>query len=401
MSCLKTDFLIVGAGIVGLNLAISLKSKYPDATIMIIEKEKQPAFHASGRNTGVLHAGFYYTPDSVKAKFCREGNKHLTNYCLERSLPINQCGKLVVTKDNRDLKVLDELIKRGKENHVELIELDDNDVKDIEPNVYTYQKALFSPNTSTVDPRKIINALINDLIDQKIELKTDTAFIARKGNLILSSKGYIETGYLVNAAGLYADKIAMMYGFSENYRILPFKGIYLHADDKVFNLNTNVYPVPNLENPFLGVHYTLDVSGKIKIGPTAIPAFWREQYSGLENFIFSEFIEIFLREVGLFLFNHFDFRKLAFEELKKYSKKSIVNEAKKMVPSLSSKKVSEWGKPGIRAQLINLIERKLEMDFIFEGDNQSFHVLNAVSPAFTCSKPLADFLVEKISENLS
>ena len=101
------------------------------------------------------------------------------------------------------------------------------------------------------------------------------------------------------------------------------------------------------------------------------------------------------------LFNHFDFRKLAFEELKKYSKKSIVNEAKKMVPSLSSKKVSEWGKPGIRAQLINVIEKKLEMDFIFEGDNQSFHVLNAVSPAFTCSKPLADFLVEKISENLS
>jgi (S)-2-hydroxyglutarate dehydrogenase len=392
------DFLIIGAGVVGLNIAISLKQRYPDAKVIIIEKESETAVHASGRNSGVLHAGFYYTSDSVKAKFCKEGNEYLTNYCLERNLPINQCGKLVVTKNEEELTGLDELLKRGRQNKVELIEIDEQETQEICSEVSTFQKAIYSPSTATVDPRIVMESLVKDAADLKIDLRMNTAFVDKENRKILTSSGDIESGYVINAAGLYADKIALMYGFSKDYRILPFKGLYLYTNQKEFNLTTNVYPVPDLENPFLGVHFTLDVNSKTKIGPTAIPAFWREQYSNFDNFNLSESIEILFREAGLFLSNHFEFRKLAFEEIKKYSKKKMVYEASKMVPTLSYHKLDSWGKPGIRAQLINISKKKLEMDFIYEGDDKSFHILNAVSPAFTCSKPFADFLVEHISE---
>ena len=395
-----TDFLIVGAGIIGLNLGISLKERFPDSKITVIDKEGQPAVHASGRNSGVLHAGFYYTSDSIKARFCREGNQYLTNYCLEKKLPINQCGKLIVAENANQLGVLDELLKRGKENNVELIELDEQEAKKIEPRVRTFQRALFSPSTSTLDPMQVMYSLVNDLGAAKIDLKQDTAFIEKKGKVIQTSKSKIEAGYLINAAGLYADQIAMKYGFAENYRILPFKGLYLYANPKQLNLKTNIYPVPDLNNPFLGVHFTVNVEGTTKIGPSAIPAFWREQYKGIDNFSIREMVEILKRNASLFLLDHFDFRNLALNEMKKYSKKKMVKAASAMISNLSIASVGNWGKPGIRAQLIDLTENKLEMDFKYQGDDRSFHVLNAVSPAFTCSKPFTDFLVDRVSENL-
>ena len=401
MNTKKTDFLIVGAGIIGINLGLSLRAKYKDSTITIIEKEKKPALHASGRNSGVLHSGFYYTPDSVKAAFCRDGNKYLTEYCLQRKLPINQCGKIVVAKNKDDLEGLDVLLERGRKNNVELIEIDQKQTKEIDPNVSTFKRAIFSPNTSTVDPKLVVNSLIDQLKEKRIVLITDNAYVKSEGNLIYTSRGKIEAGFVINSAGLYADKIALDFGFSNNYRILPFKGIYLYTDQERFNLKTCVYPVPDLKNPFLGVHLTVDVNGRTKIGPTAMPAFWREQYSGFKNFIFSESLEIIFREISLFFNNHFNFRRLALDELKKHSKRRMIKDLKSMTPSLSLEKLSHWGNPGIRAQLVNIVEKKLEMDFIFEGDRKSFHILNAVSPAFTCSKPFADHVVSQIENNLS
>ena len=397
----KTDFLIVGAGIIGINLGLSLRAKYKNSSITIIEKEKKPALHASGRNSGVLHAGFYYTPETTKAAFCRDGNKYLTEYCLQRNLPINQCGKIVVAKNKDDLEGLDILLERGRKNNVELIQIDQKQTTEIDPNVSTFERAIFSPNTSTVDPKLIINSLIGQLEEEKIELITDNAYIKTEDNLVHTSKGKIDTGFLINSAGLYADKIALDFGFSTNYRILPFKGVYLYTNQEKFNLKTCVYPVPDLKNPFLGVHLTSDVNGMTKIGPTAMPAFWREQYSGFKNFVFSESLEIIFREFGLFFDNHFNFRSLALDELKKHSKRRIIKDVKSMVPDLSLEKLSYWGNPGIRAQLVNIFEKKLEMDFIFEGDRKSFHILNAVSPAFTCSKPFSDYAVSQIENNLS
>jgi L-2-hydroxyglutarate oxidase LhgO len=205
---------------------------------------------------------------------------------------------------------------------------------------------------------------------------------------------------VVNAAGLYADRIGRDYGFSKNYRILPFKGLYLLSDEPSGALRTNIYPVPDLRNPFLGVHFTVTASGNTKIGPTAIPAFWREQYEGLERFDLTELAEILLRQVGLFLFSNFDFKRLAYEEICKYSRPHLVRLASGLLEGVRSSQYKRWGRPGIRAQLLDIKNKKLEMDFVLEGDGKSMHVLNAVSPAFTCALPFAEHVCEKIQSVL-
>jgi (S)-2-hydroxyglutarate dehydrogenase len=396
MSIKTTDFIIIGAGVMGLNIALSLKKRFPESTITIIEKEPQPGLHASGRNSGVLHAGFYYTSDSMKARFCKEGNQRLTEYCLDRKLPINRSGKLVVTKDASELSGLNELLTRGKNNGVELFEINEKEAREIEPSVKTFQKAIFSPTTATVSPGHVMESLIHDVKEAGIDILVNTAFLSHEGKKVVTSKGSIDAGYVINAAGLYADKIAIDYGFSQDYRILPFKGLYLYASETNPGIKTNIYPVPDLKYPFLGVHFTLDVLGNTKIGPTAIPALWREQYEGMENFSIIEMMEILMRDSSLFLRNHFGFRKIAINELRKSSRNQMITLASTMLNGLNKSSFNKWGKPGIRAQLVNIRENKLEMDFKYEGDEQSFHVLNAVSPAFTCSMPFADYLVEQI-----
>jgi len=395
------DFLIIGAGVIGLNLALSLKRYFSDSCVCVIEKESEPGLHASGRNSGVLHAGFYYTADSRKARFCKEGNERLTEYCLDKGLPINRCGKLVVAADASELEGLNELLRRGQANGVELVCLDEDEAKGIEPRVKTFQKALFSPTTATVSPQRVMQALIEDVKQAGVDVCTNEKFVSCKGNRVKTSHGAFDVAYVVNAAGLYADKIAMQFGFSEQYRILPFKGLYLYANASDAGVRTNIYPVPNLQQPFLGVHFTLDVEGKTKIGPTAIPAFWREQYGGMENFDVTEMLEILTRDLGLLYQNHFGFRRVAIEEMRKLSRRQMVRLADKMLSGLSQASFDQWGKPGIRAQLVNIREKKLEMDFQCEGDDRSFHVLNAVSPAFTCSMPFADFLRDEIVAHLN
>jgi (S)-2-hydroxyglutarate dehydrogenase len=390
------DFLIIGAGIIGLNIALLLKKQFASSKVCLIEKEDEAGLHASGRNSGVLHAGFYYSADSMKARFCKEGNEQLTNYCLQRGLPINKCGKLVVAANEAELSGLAELLSRGRANGVELLEISEIDAKEIEPRVITFQKALFSPTTSTISPRAVMRALVADARQAEITILNNTSFLEQDGKIVKTSKGNIEAGYVVNCAGLYADRIAMTYGFSQDFRILPFKGLYLYASENEQGLRTNVYPVPNLLQPFLGVHFTVDVHGQTKIGPTALPAFWREQYEGMENFSFNEFVEIVVREAGLFWNNDFGFRQVALQEFSKYSRLKLNKLAGNMVKDIKPNSYRKWGKPGIRAQLVNICSKKLEMDFCFEGDDRSFHILNAVSPAFTCSMPFARHVVNQI-----
>ncbi|MFQ5445119.1 MAG: NAD(P)/FAD-dependent oxidoreductase, partial [Nitrospinales bacterium] len=267
---------------------------------------------------------------------------------------------------------------------------------EIEPRVRTHQRALFSPTTSSVDPVQVMQAMKEDAIRDGVEVQTGVRYLKGSGNKVTTSRGVFEAGYIVNCAGLYADQVARDYGFSREYRILPFKGLYLYSDEPRGSLRTNIYPVPDLRNPFLGVHWTVTVDGKSKIGPTAIPAFWREQYSGLGNFSFQEFIEIVLRQMGLFMFSQFDFKKLAWEEIRKYSKSRLVSLSASLLDGAKKQKYTQWGKPGIRAQLLNIKEKKLIMDFVLEGDDHSMHVLNAVSPAFTCAIPFARFLCDEI-----
>lgn len=398
---ISSDFIVIGGGIIGINVARELKKIYSDSKVVLIEKEKECGLHASGRNSGVLHAGFYYSPDSLKAKFTRLGNQLMTEYCETRDISINKCGKLVVAKDTNDLKSLDELVNRGKKNGIQIEEITEDDAKEIEPRVKTCGRALFSPTTSTVNPEQVLRAMKDDVVYEGVEIHSDVCFIGRNGNKICTSKGDYQAGYVVNAAGLYADKIALKYGFSERYRILPFKGLYLYSDEPAGALRTNIYPVPDLRNPFLGVHFTVTVDGHTKIGPTAIPAFWREHYQSFDNFQFSELAEIVSREIGLFFSSNFDFTRLAVEEIKKYSKTRMVSLASALIENIRKENYNRWGKPGIRAQLLDIKEKKLQMDFVLEGDDRSMHILNAVSPAFTCSIPFSQYVCKEIQSRLN
>jgi len=396
----KVDFLIVGGGVVGLSVARELKARRPKASVTLIEKDARCGLHGSGRNSGVLHAGFYYTADSLKARFTLQGNRLLRAYCARRSIPINQCGKLVVARDAADLPQMDELLRRGAANGVELQPMTAPEARAIEPRVKTCERALFSPATATVDPSAVMAALLEDAGREGIEILTGAPFLKREGDTIKTGGGEFQAGYVVNAAGLYADKVAREFGFSEHYRILPFKGLYLYSDEPAGALKTNIYPVPDLKNPFLGVHFTIRTDGRIKIGPTAIPAFWREHYTGFENFNLSEFAELIWRELGLVASANFDFKRLAVEEMMKYSRRRMVALASKLADGVQLKQYRTWGQPGLRAQLMDIRTRKLEMDFVIEGDARSMHILNAVSPAFTCSMPFARHVCDQIDNHL-
>ena len=393
----KADFLLIGGGIIGISIARELKKRYPDSSVCILEKEPECGLHASGRTSGVLHAGFYYTADSFKARFTRDGNQRLTEYCDSKNIKLNKCGKLVVAQNESELKWLDELMGRAGKNGVPLESITEEESKSIEPRVKTFQRALFSPSTSSVNPKDLLQAIQFDAIQEGVQICTNARYLHRKDKKVIqASNGLFEAGYLINVAGLYADKIGRDFGFSEDYRILPFKGLYLYSNEPAGSLRTHIYPVPDLANPFLGVHFTVTTDGKTKLGPTAIPAFWREQYEGWGNFSFNELTEILLRQAGLFLSSNFDFKALAFRELKKYSRTKMVSLASSLAKGVDIKNYRQWGKPGIRAQLLNIREKKLEMDFVLEGDDSSMHILNAVSPGFTCALPFAEYVCDQI-----
>lgn len=392
---------MIGGGVIGLNIARGLRRRFVGASVRLIEKEVDCGLHASGRNSGVLHAGFYYSPDSLKAKLTWRGNRLLTMYCEEKGIPLNKCGKLVVARDRTEHAGLDELLRRGRTNGIPLESISENEAKAIEPRVKTCERALFSPATSTVDPSLVMQAMKKDALEEGVRLDCGVAYLSLHRQQVTTTTGTYDAGYVVNAAGLYADRIARDFGFGERYRILPFKGLYLYSSEPQGAIRTNIYPVPDLKNPFLGVHFTVAANGKAKIGPTAIPGLWREQYNGMANFNLNEFLEVAMRGAGLLVSSNFDFKALALREAAKYSKSKMVSLAGHLAEGVKPEYFRNWGKPGIRAQLLDIKKRKLEMDFILEGDRHSMHVLNAVSPAFTCALPFSEYVCERIEANLN
>lgn len=393
-----TDYLIIGGGIIGVNMALHLKRRNPGASVCVVDKEPELGLHGSGRNSGVLHAGFYYTANSLKARFTRDGNAALKNYIRERGLPLNECGKLVVAKDESELPALDELLHRGQANGVELHKITGQEAKEIEPRVKTCQHALWSPNTATADPVPVLDAFRKDAADRGIEFKCSEPFVRCEGNRVWTRSMEFDAGYVVNASGLYADQVAHAFGFGKNHAILPFKGLYLKSSEPVGSFKTNIYPVPNLQNPFLGVHVTVTVDGHHKIGPTAIPAFWREQYKGMQNFRLGELMQTAGLGSRLMWKADFDFRRLAYEELCKYRRAHLVRLSQSLATGLELPTLKHWGPSGIRAQLLNLENHSLEMDFVFEGDHKSFHILNSVSPGWTCSIPFTEYMVDEMEK---
>ena len=382
--------IVVGSGIIGLSIANELRQRDPDSEILVIEKEQDVGKHASGRNSGVLHAGFYYSADSLKARFCREGNKKWHKFIEDNNLSINRCGKIVVAQNEKELEGIHTLFGRGEKNDVEIYLIDEKEARDLEPNVKTFEKALWSPNTSSVSPGECNLKLREKLEKSGVEFHFDCRVVGHNDNSIKTTNGSFSADHIYNCAGLYADKVAHLFGAGKEYTLLPFKGVYRKCigDNPV---NRHIYPVPNLANPFLGVHFTQTVKGESKIGPTAIPAFWREHYNGLSGFDIAEFAQVSLCELNLLIRNSFGFRSLALQEIVKYRASALERDAGNMLNKFMNK--TKAMPAGIRAQLLNVKTRELIMDFVVERQSGVTHVLNAISPAWTCAFPFAEHVV--------
>ncbi len=390
----KYDLIIIGAGIMGLTCAYEYLKIYPKAYILVVEKESTQAEHASGRNSGVLHAGFYYTQDSLKARYCIEGNQLMKRFCKGNQIPVLNCGKLVVAKNDNEIKILKELYQRGQSNKVPLELLNVEQTAQIDPNVKTHQLALWSPSTASVDPKTVCHKIKETLLNRSVQFLFNTKVHKIQFHQLSTNRGIFKFNRCLNTAGLHADKLAHQIGVGKNYQILPFKGLYLRYKGSNDSLKTHVYPVPHPGNAFLGVHFTKTVNGNIKIGPTATPALWRENYKGLKRFSLNEMLTIGRHQSRLLLTNAFGFRDLAFQEIKKYDHKVMISQALEMVRNMTEE--FEEIPAGIRAQLLDLKTDNLVSDFVIEQKGSIVHLLNAVSPAFTCSFALAKYVVEKL-----
>ncbi|GJM17070.1 MAG: aminobutyraldehyde dehydrogenase [Thermodesulfobacteriota bacterium] len=391
---LSCHTLIVGAGITGLTIARELLKKGVD-DIAIVEKENSLGAHASGRNSGVLHAGIYYSPGTYKAKFCVAGNQLMKEYCWEKELILQETGKVIVTDDSR-LDSLLELKKRADQSGAKSIIIDRKELLELEPYSIPSEKALYSPNTAVFDPNQILTSIKEELTcSGKVNFVFGTSFLGISGcNKALTNQGSITFNKFINAAGSFADKVAHSFGLGSQYKVLPFKGTYKKlVSNRNYLVRGNIYPVPDLRNPFLGVHFTRGYDGDVYIGPTAIPALGREEY-GFFNDISLETLSILGRDAVLFFTNE-RFRAAAMSETKKYFAKYMLNEAKKLVPELEIEDIEDSPKVGIRPQLVDWKSKKLVMDFIILKDGDSLHILNAISPAFTCSMAFAEHVVNE------
>jgi len=392
------DLAVIGGGVVGMALADAWLARNPGDRVVVYDKEKHFAAHASGRNSGVLHAGFYYAPDSLKARLTRDGNRMLREFCLERGVPLRETGKVVVITSEEQLPALDTLYERGRANGVTLEMTDEAGIRELEPLARTVERGLWSPNTAVSSPAGVVIALAQRVQERGGRVVLDSAATgAAPGWVMSATEGRVAAGHVINAAGLYADTVAHWFGFGRDYRMLPFKGLYWYGTWEPGRLRRHVYPVPDARNPFLGVHLTVTVDGRAKIGPTAIPALWREDYGGVKGMRGREVWDV-LRTYPRFLRSpHHDVPGLVRTEMPKYSRKYLVSQAAALVPSVRPADFTIKGKPGVRAQLLHVPTGKLEMDFVVEGDERSTHMLNAVSPAWTSSLAVADYVVERIT----
>ena len=392
------DVTIIGAGVIGLSIGSALLEFNPNLRVLVVEKESNLGFHASGRNSGVMHAGFYYSPESLKAKFCRDGNRELRKLCLRNNIPILETGKVVVTQNQEEESRLETLFERGVENGVELEMHEAAKLTSFEPQAVTLNRFLWSPTTAVSDPHAVLIAMAKEFESRggKIEYGHNVS-LSESGNEIHINLADYEARFYVNASGAQSDRISRAVGVGLDYAMLPFMGVYRATSNDVFGLKTLVYPVPHPINPFLGVHFTLTTDGKVKIGPTAIPISGREQYTLATGWSVSDIYQALKGAKSLVLGDSHDVLKIVRSEWPKIIQKEIVKQASQLVPNASN--LENWQKkpPGIRSQLVHLPTGKLEQDFKIITKLNSLHVLNAVSPGWTSSIPFGRYIADLIS----
>ncbi len=392
----QCDVLILGAGVVGLSVGIALLEDNPSLRVVIAEKEKTLALHASGRNSGVLHAGFYYSPDSLKAKFCREGNLEMRKVAKKYSVPVRDVGKVVVARDEDENQRLDTLFDRGVKNGVEIELLPASKLNNFEPLALTHERFLWSPTTGVSDSKALTEALRKEFISLggSIHFNTKLALTESEGEIHDETNTY-KAKHIVNATGAHADRISRKLKVGLEYAMLPFMGVYRATDEKNLPLQRLVYPVPHPINPFLGVHFTLTIDHKVKIGPTAIPIVGREQYSPLTGWSGSDLVQALKGVKSLISGDFHNFGSIIKTEWPKIFEALLVKESQDLVPAVIQ--VKDWHRkpPGIRAQLVHLPTGKLEQDFVIKSVSNSTHILNAVSPGWTSALPFGRWIARE------
>ncbi len=393
---MKTDFLVVGGGIVGLSTAMQLALSYPDASVRVLEKERRLAVHQTGHNSGVIHAGVYYEPGSLKAKFCRAGVEATIAFCTRHQIPFEQCGKLLVATTPVELERMDALEERCRANGLDPERLSAEELEDREPNI-TGLGALFVRVTGIVDYSAMAHAMARELEEAggTIELDCAVTAIAEGPDLVsvATTKGIFEAAQLVVCGGLQADRLARMAGFDVDFQIVPFRGEYYRLNARHNDIIKHlIYPIPDPALPFLGVHLTRMIDGSVTVGPNAVLGFAREGYSK-GSVDFGDIASMlrfpgFWRVMGANLFSGIrEFRN-------SLSKKRYLALCRKYAPSLALEDLEPYP-AGIRAQAV-MKDGALVHDFLIRETPRMLHVCNAPSPAATSSLPIGAHLVNRI-----
>jgi L-2-hydroxyglutarate oxidase len=390
------DILVIGGGIIGTATALSLQNN-SKLNILLIEAEKNLAFHQTGNNSGVIHSGLYYKPGSLKAKNCTDGRELLYNFCAEQNIPHQKCGKIVVATNESELNALDELYKKGIANGLTGIKkLSANEIKNYEPHT-TGIAGIFVPQTGIVDYSKVTDAYAKLFLEAGGYIETSCKFLSlndANGELIaITTKGEFKAKFLVNCGGLYCDRIAKLCEVNPELQIVPFRGEYYKLKKgKEYLVKNLIYPVSDPRFPFLGVHFTRMIGGGVEAGPNAVLAFKREGYSK-KDFSFQDVTR---------MFSYSGFWKMAakyyhmgFEEYyRSFSKNALVKALQKLIPEIQEDDI-EPGGSGVRAQAL-APDGKLIDDFRIVETDKMVHVLNAPSPAATASISIGETIADLV-----
>ena len=394
----RFDLCVVGAGVVGLATAWAATRRWPDARILVIEKEQRVAFHQTGRNSGVIHSGIYYTPGSLKARTCRSGREALIEFCREHGVQHELCGKVVVALDDSELPALERIHQRAIENGARVELLDRSRLQEIEPHAAGI-RALRVPETGIVDYIGLCETLARLITDSGGRVELGTTVTGRRtepgGHVVETTAGRFRTHRLVNCGGLQSDRLARRFGTRPDARIVPFRGEYYELTDAARHLCRHlIYPVPDPSFPFLGVHFTRMVAGGVECGPNAVLAGAREGYRKTS---------INLRDLGGVL-GYPGFWRLASkhwqtglgEVWRSWSKAAFVKALQRLIPELRAEDLRP-APAGIRAQALRP-SGDLVDDFLMEGESGVLNVLNAPSPAATASLSIGNAVVDRLEE---
>ncbi len=388
------DFVIVGAGIVGLASAYKLAKKLPEAKILVLEKENSSGIHQTGNNSGVIHSGIYYKPNSYKARNCVEGRRQLIDYCLRHDIQHKICGKVIVATSESEIPRLDKLYERGVENGIsEITLLNRQQLAEKEPHVFGL-KAIHVPDAGIVNFKEIGNNLEKDLSNSggEILFQQKVKKISQYPHelIIYTSTDEFKSKYLINCAGLHSDRVARSAGVEPDVKIIPFRGEYYKLKSEAENLiKWLVYPLPNPLFPFLGVHFTRMITGEVECGPNAVLAYKREGYHKF-SFNSRDFFEI-ISYPGFLKVATKHWQMGLGELYRSFSKKAFLKGLRRLLPELKSEQI-EAGGAGVRANAVNRNGAVLD-DFYIIKRHKQIHVLNAPSPAATASLAIGDAIV--------